>query len=256
MTIAIASLEDVRIFVRAYCHGKHENHLPRYHDIICNPDDLARQCESWEYKHSGPHCLVSYTKQKHVIPRNYDDSRFEKMGRGPWFLETGEFKENNNYQLAFNASAALTFTSLASLASDAALLAGASSAVVDNGASATLLDSSITAVMKTGTSPTLSTSIILNLWTKTDDSTYPDAITGSDATISITSTNVGNSFLVLAKSITVDATTGRVYPVQSISLANLLGWVRYWGVWAVQNTGAALASSGSSVTAKQSYVAG
>lgn len=247
----------VEVDMRAECHG-----CQRYHDIRCHPDQMIAQMSSWEYKHAGPNCDVTYTKQRHRIARDVAllfSNMFNPQDAPPWFLNTNEYKENVNFQLAFNASSNLTFTSINSLASDTNLLAGASSAVVDNGASGTLLDLGLTGLVKAGSSTlTASREIDLYVWSKIDDSTYPDTITGSDATITITSTNVLNAGLVLAKSVTPDTTTNRIYPIASMSLAALFGSFlpRYWGVWVVQNTAVALASSGHQITQKQSYVVG
>lgn len=149
----------------------------------------------------------------------------------------------------YGASAALSIT-LASLASDTNLLAGRSSAVVDNTANLSV-DELITGVIKTGTTPTVSTQVYVYVWAILDDvPTYPDTISGSDANISITSANVLNAgAFKLAASITVDATTGRNYPF-SFSLAALFGGAapKKYGVWVVQNTAAALNASGSTIS--------
>jgi hypothetical protein len=248
-TIKTIGVEPL-IHMRCYCHSEG---CKRFHDEHITPGQLLLDAmASWEYKHAGHR--VEYV-MRYDVPRDYDDSLHERVGVEPWWLK---YRENNNYQISFNASSTLTFTSLASLASDTNLLAGASSAVVDNGASAALLDLGLTAIVKEGTSPTVSTSILGYTWAKSDDSTYPDAITGSDATISATSTNVLNGWGAPWFNQIVDANSNRIYYQRPMSLQALNGgWLpRYWGVWFVQNTGVALASSGQEVTQKQSYIAG
>lgn len=150
---------------------------------------------------------------------------------------------------SYGASAALTMT-LASLASDTNLLAGRSSAVVDN-TSDLGVDVFVSGVIETGTSPTVSTNIEVWAWAILDDTpTYPDAITGSDANVSLTSLNVKTAgAFKLGTLITIDATTNRKYPFL-FSLAALFGGTapKKWGIWIVHNTGVALAASGSTVS--------
>lgn len=150
---------------------------------------------------------------------------------------------------SYGASAALTLT-LNSLASDTNLLAGRSSTVVDNTSNLSV-DELITGVIKTGTSPTVSTSVLVYVWSILDDTpTYPDTVTGSDANTTLTSTNVQNSgAFKLGAAITVDATSNRNYPF-SFSLASLFGGnaPKKYGVYVVQNTAAALNAAGNTVS--------
>jgi hypothetical protein len=143
---------------------------------------------------------------------------------------------------SYGASASLTVTALQSLASDTNLLAGWSSAVIDNTSNLSVSEK-ITGQIKTGTSPTAGTQINIYLWSALDDApTYPDTITGSQAAKTITSTNVLNSgAFKLVDCITVDSTTGRVYPF-SVDVAQFFGghMPKKYGVFIVQNTGAAL----------------
>jgi hypothetical protein len=145
----------------------------------------------------------------------------------------------------YGSSAALTLT-LNSLATDSSLLAGQSSTVVDNTSNLSV-DELVTLVLKTGTSPAASTNIFVYAWAILDDTpTYPDTVTGSDANTSITSANVLNSgAFKLADVVTVDSTSNRLY-YSSFSLALLFGghMPKKWGIYVVQNTGAALNAAG------------
>jgi hypothetical protein len=259
----LTTLETPQVHSRAVCNG-----CRRYHDIRCAPEQMIHQMASWEYKHSRAGCDIAFLKLKHRIPRGWDHtSTGKRLNRLicefrewllPWWLRTSEFRENANFQWSFNASSNLTWTSLNSLASDTNLLAGASSAVVDNGASATLLEIGLTGFIKAGSSPTANKEIDTWAWSTIDDTpTYPDAISGNDATISMTSTNVLNNALSPVCSFTNDSTASRVYYRSALSLSAIFGGLmpRKWGLWAVHNTGVALASSGHQWTAKQSYVA-
>lgn len=138
----------------------------------------------------------------------------------------------------YNASALLTVTNLKSLASSATWIAGWSSAVIANGTNLSVSEK-ITGLIKTGTSPTAGTNILVYIWSALDDTpTYPDTITGSEGTVSITSANVlATPAFKLGGVITVDATTGRVYPF-SIDVASLFGghMPKNYGVYIAHNT--------------------
>lgn len=262
--IATQERDGVQALYRFECAG-----CRRYHEELSHPNEFQRHADSWAYKHSLPTCEVSYVKLWHKIPRGFDERSLIKramhrLGAAfsdwmlPWYLRSWEFKPNANFQLSFNASSNLTITSLNSLASDTNLVAGASSAVVDNGASATLLDLVISGFIKAGTSPTASQAIYAYAWTTVDDTpTYPDTVSGSDAAISITSANVRDGFMRPFWGQTIDSTTNRIYYTGGNSLNDVFGGaVRKYGVWCVHNTGVALAASGHQFTVKQSYISG
>lgn len=141
-------------------------------------------------------------------------------------------------------SAALTSTSLQSLASSSTLLAGWSSATQDN-TSDQFVDCKVSGSIVTGTSPTVSTSIEVWLWEVTDDSTFPDQITGTEGAITLTSVNIKNAGgFKQIDTITVDNTTNGVYQF-SYWIAQFFGGTmpKKWGVFITQNTAAALKSS-------------
>ena len=154
---------------------------------------------------------------------------------------------------SYIASSALTSTALQSLASDTNLLAGWSSAVIDN-TSNLADDDQMSVVLEMGTTPTVSTVVEIWAWSILDDTpTYPDTITGLQAAKTLTSTNVktAGAFKLLGV-ITVDATTNRLYYF-SASVAQAFGgnMPRKYGFFIVQNTGAAFNSSGNVVTSNQ-----
>jgi hypothetical protein len=142
----------------------------------------------------------------------------------------------------YGASAVLTVTHLDSLASDTNLLAGWSSAVISNASNLSVTEK-ITGILTTGTSPTGNTNIFVYLWEALNDTpTYPDAITGSEAQITLTSTNVLNAgAFKLVDSILVDSTSNRAYPF-SVDVAQYFGghMPKNYGVFIVHNTVAAL----------------
>lgn len=245
--------------VRLGCHT-----CRRYHDVQISCDDptrLLRELESWDYKHAG-HNKPFPVFLKREMPRDFDDSAFDKLGKGPWWHPASGFKDNTNFQTTYVASANYTLTSWATLASDTNLLAGASTAVVDNGASGAPLEMGITCRIKNGTTPTTAKEIDVYAWTTQDDTpTYPDAITGSDAAITITGTDAINNALKLVWSFASTTTTGGTYPTgwhtgSMVTLGGLFGLCpRYHGLWIVHNTVAAFAS-GSTAAMKGLYVVG
>jgi hypothetical protein len=131
------------------------------------------------------------------------------------------------------------------LASDTNLLAGRASTAIDNRTNLDL-DHLVSGVIRTGTSPTVSTTI--EVWAYSYMSiasgtpAYVDGITGTDANKTMTSLNVKNAALRPIASITVDNTTGRDYPIPPTSIAALFGGTMppFWGVFVVHNTGVAL----------------
>jgi len=146
-------------------------------------------------------------------------------------------------------SAALTLT-INGLASDTNLLAGRSSAVVDNTTNLSD-DELITYVIKTGTSPTAGTSVLIYVWCQLDDTpTYPDAVTGSDANVTITSSNVlAAGAFILAKGLSIDATSNRVYSGYFSLKAQFQDYMpKKWGIFVVHNTAVALNAAGNTIS--------
>jgi hypothetical protein len=143
----------------------------------------------------------------------------------------------------------LTVTSLNSLATDTNLLAGWQSDSRDN-TSDLWGDVWLSGKLTAGTSPTASKTI--EIWVAgvlDGGTTWPDAITGSQGTCSLTSTNVKNAGLRPVHVITNDATSARVYPFGPFSIGALFGGALppKYAFYIVHNTGVSLASSGNSL---------
>jgi hypothetical protein len=143
-------------------------------------------------------------------------------------------------------SVALTL-GVASLASDTNLLAGRASTAVDNTSNLDL-DHLVSGVVTTGTTPTVNTTI--EVWayasykTASGTPTYPDTITGTDANKTLTNSGTKAAALRLVASIVVSATSNVAYPFAPVSIASLFGAMpKFWGLFVVHNTGAALNSS-------------
>lgn len=129
----------------------------------------------------------------------------------------------------------LTIT-VASLASDASLLAGRSCAAVDN-TSNLYLDYGFQGFSTTGTSPTVSTTIEWWLWWSVDGTNYPDAITGSDANISASSlVNKQAAFRLIGVQI-VTASSNVKYIMPPFNVKSWIGWTPpKFGIFVVHNT--------------------
>jgi hypothetical protein len=147
----------------------------------------------------------------------------------------------SDFKLAYAASSALTIT-LASLASDTAILVGRESTAWDN-SSNKYLDLLLGGKITTGTSPTAARAIEVWAYAQVEDTpTYPDGITGSDSGRTLTSRDILFASLRLAASLTVTANSNVAYWMGPISIASLFGGVlpKKGGVWVAHNTVAAL----------------
>lgn len=136
---------------------------------------------------------------------------------------------------------------LASLASDTNLLAGRESDVVTNSNNDT--DHILSGQIMPGTTPGANTKIDVYVYTDltviSGTSAYPDVLDGTDSNETLTNSGIRINGLILAKSIAVIATTSNVgYPIPKTSIKKLFGYMpKKWGVFVVQNTGAALNST-------------
>lgn len=146
----------------------------------------------------------------------------------------------------------LTIT-LASLASDANLLAGRESSAVDN--TGNLFDAiRLTGKITTGTSPT--TAKTIEVWAYgewTADDTYPDVLDGTNSNETITSSDIKNVALRLIQVISTNGTSNQEYPFEIGDIASLFAGLipPKWGVFAVHDTGVNLNATGT--THKVSY---
>jgi hypothetical protein len=147
----------------------------------------------------------------------------------------------SSYPAASSVQLAIT---LAGLASDASLISGRASSLVDNTANLDL-DHLVSGVISAGTTPNANTTIEVWAWasykTASGTPTFPDSITGTDANKTMSTSGIKISALRQVAAISVDGTSNRVYPFAPVSIASLFGAMpKYWGIFVVQNTGAAL----------------
>lgn len=160
-------------------------------------------------------------------------------------------------KVAYAASANLTVTNLASIATSATWVAGWTSAYIDN-SSNLYQDYLITGVIKVGTD-TASTEVRIYLYAEMDDSTAPDVFSsgteGTEGTATIRDTNTRESAFVLAHVLTTSGTDDEVYPIRPFSVASRFGGVcpRKFALFVTHNTGNNLYASGHQLTYKGVY---
>lgn len=128
-----------------------------------------------------------------------------------------------DHKIAYGSSSNLTIT-LQNLASDSSLLTGRESSLVDN-TSDKYIDYLLSGFISVGTTPTANTYIEVWVHGTLDDSyTLVDGLAGTDGAKTLTNVMTKSSGLVLAKTITVTATTSNVkYPIFPLSVAALFG---------------------------------
>lgn len=128
---------------------------------------------------------------------------------------------------------------LASLASDANLLAGRQGTSIDNLNTDQAMDAIVGGIVSTGTSPTASRQIEIWAYGSMDGgTTFDDAITGADGNITL----IAKSCLRLLITIPTTANSNQTYRWGPFSIAQAFGGTvpTEWGIFIVQNTGAAL----------------
>ena len=149
-------------------------------------------------------------------------------------------------QPVYGAVAALT-NAIASLGTSSTFVAGYESATFDN--SSTLYDEVfVSGKVTVGTTPTINTSINIYVVAPidVDGGTWPDVFDGTTSAETITSVGVGQGFLKLLVSLTVDATTSdRAYPYCA-PVSPLFGGVvpKKFVLFTTHNTGVNLNSTG------------
>lgn len=131
---------------------------------------------------------------------------------------------------------------LASLASDAALVAGREGTAIDQKDTDDAIDALVGGKVTTGTTPTTARQIEIWAYGSYDDTTYSGAATGTDANL----TPAEKTLLRLLTIIPTVATSDKVYPWGPFSVAQAFGGILpvQWGIFVVHNTGVNLNSTG------------
>lgn len=142
---------------------------------------------------------------------------------------------------SYGGAGTLTIT-LASLATDANLLAGRASTAIDNSSDAAV-DSLVGGKVTTGTTPTTAKQIEVWAYGSYDGTTYSGGVTGTDANITFASEK---TLLKLLTVIPTDATSDHTYEWGPFSLAQAFGGTmpKKWGIYVVHNTAVNLNSTG------------
>lgn len=131
---------------------------------------------------------------------------------------------------------------LASLATDASLLAGREGTAIDQKDTDDAVDAIVGGKITTGTSPTASRQIEVWAYASYDDSTFNDAITGTDSARTL----VTKSLLRLLTVIPTNDTSDRAYTFGPFSIAQAFGGILpvQWGIFVTHNTGVNLNATG------------
>lgn len=129
----------------------------------------------------------------------------------------------SDIKLSYVASSAVTIT-LASLATDANLLAGRESTLVDN-SSNKYLDYLLAGTIMTGTTPTTAKEIRVYVVGIANDTTWPDVFDGTDSAETVSDAGIRDSVCKLAAVIPTVATSDKAYWFGPVSVASLFGGV-------------------------------
>jgi hypothetical protein len=130
---------------------------------------------------------------------------------------------------------------IASLATDASIVAGREGTAINN-ATEDAMDAVLGGFITTGTTPTASKQIEVWIYASYDGTSYSGGATGSDANL----TPQAKSLLKLGQVIPTTNTSNQKYTFCIGSVAALFGGVMppKWGVFVVHNTGANLHATG------------
>lgn len=228
----------VRIDLDAYCH---DCQPPHRHRLGRTPQGFTDELWEWEAKHHGH--TIEFLSPRRRLPPHFDDRPYQRRGEAPWWLE---IRENANIKIAYASSVALTIgLATGPLASSTTFLAGRESTVIDN-TSNLYIDGRLTARITTGTTPTVDTEIRVYGYTSLDDTpTYPDTITGTDGTRTLTNAYILENALLVLGATGVAATSNITYPIRLLSVAEAFGLhPKRCGVFVVHNTGVNLNATG------------
>ena len=133
----------------------------------------------------------------------------------------------------------------ASLASSSTFVTGRESGEIDNTVNL-YEDVEIQGFSTTGTSPAADTNLRLYIWgSHTALGTTPlDVLDGTDSNVTMSSPDVRDSILVLARLVQVDSTSDAEYQFKPFSVAQIFGSVpQYWGLFLSHDTGVNLNST-------------
>lgn len=141
----------------------------------------------------------------------------------------------------YSATVSHTIT-LASLASDANLVAGRAGTAIDNKVTDQAIDSLVQGKVTTGTSPTASKQIEIWAYGSYDGTNFSAGATGSDANL----TPQAKTLLKRLEMIPTSNVSNQAYAWGPFSIAQAFGgsMPSKWGIFVVHNTGVALHATG------------
>lgn len=142
---------------------------------------------------------------------------------------------------SYGSKVTMTIT-LASLASDSSLAAGRESTAVDNKDTDQAVDALVGGIVTTGTTPTASRQVEVWAYGSYDDTNFSGGATGSDANLS-----PGEKTLMRLLTIIPTSSSSNIsYKWGPFSVARAFDGAMpvQWGIFIVQNTGAALNATG------------
>jgi hypothetical protein len=251
--------------IHAYCDG-----CAQVHPIDFNPEKPDNQLDDWRYKHSRSTCKVWVDWRQRTTKPSWVSRLVNRWKQKPvgeiltaspidaeGFSPILGYLPNANVKLAYAASAAMTYTSLNSLASSSTLVAGASALAVDNTSNLYLdyqLGGFVTNIHTPA--PTVNTEIDVYLYRAIDDTpTYPDTMAGTDAAKTVTTANILSEFGKQVASLIVAATVDQKNWFDAGLISQYWGSApSLWSVFTVHNSGQALNSAGGTVSYKGQYV--
>jgi hypothetical protein len=134
------------------------------------------------------------------------------------------FVHNADAKITYAASAAVTFTSVASLATSSTKLAGAESNSVTN-VSNKYLDYAVSGILRVGTTPTTAKSLdVCLVGTLNNTPTWPDVFDGTDSAETVTNQEIKDQICKPVTTISIISTTSNVdYPYGPASVASRFG---------------------------------
>lgn len=147
--------------------------------------------------------------------------------------------------IKYGTDAALTQTNLDGIASSATLVAGWTSAAIDN-TSALAVDYLITGQFQVESSGLSAGTIVVYAYAPLNDTpTWPDLFSagteGTEGTATVHDTEVRDGAMRLVAAIATDTTASRYYSFPPTSIAGIFGHVPpYFAIFVTQSTGAAL----------------
>lgn len=131
---------------------------------------------------------------------------------------------------------------LAALASDTNLLAGREGTAIDQKDTDDAIDALVGGMVTTGTTPTAARQIEVWAYGSYDDTNFNDAITGSDANVTL----VTKTLLRMLTIIPTNNTSDKAYKWGPYLIAQAFGGIIpvRWGIFMVHNTGVNLNATG------------